>query len=90
MATIYRANGTKEVIAPKNGTDFKFEELQKIVGGYIDIIRLDNDQIMVINDEGKLMYLPVNMEATEIYQRIYMIDDCIVGDVLICKDEEVK
>lgn len=90
MATIYRANGTKEEVTPKNGMDFKLKELQKIVGGVIDIIGLDNGKIMVINDEGKLMYLPINMEATEMYQSFYNTDDFIVGDVLVCEDEEVQ
>lgn len=90
MAVIYRTNGKREQVLPENGTDFKLEQLQKIVGGYIDILGIGSDELMVFNDEGKLMGLPINREATKIYQKHFNTDDFIVGDVLICKDDEVR
>lgn len=90
MAVIYRTNGEREQVLPENGTDFKLEQLQKIVGGYIDILGIGCDELMVFNDEGKLMGLPINREATKIYQKYFNTDDFIVGDVLICKDDEVR
>lgn len=38
MAKIYRTNGDVENVEPKNGTDFRLEELSAIVGGYNDYI----------------------------------------------------
>lgn len=69
---------------------FELEELQEIVKGYIEIIDLDHGKIMVINDEGKLLELPVNKEATKMYRSFYNTYDFIVGDVLVCEDEEVE
>ena len=90
MAKIYRTNGEVLDIEPKNGTDFQLEELQAIVGGLIQIIEISDTEIMVMNEEGKLENLPFNEKATEIYQKsILGVGDCIVGDVLVCKDEEV-
>lgn len=89
MATIYRADGTKEDVQPKNGKDFKLEELQEIVGGLIDALGVNDDEIMVFNDEGKLMGLPYNQEATCIFRQRYKCKDYIVGDVLVCKNTEM-
>ena len=45
---------------------------------------------MVINEEGKLENLSLNEQATAIYQKQVYEEDFIVGDVLICKDKEVR
>ena len=90
MAVIYKANGEKQEVTPENGKDFKLKQLQKIVGGLIDYVHLGNGEIMVFNDEGKLIGLPYNREATERFQKAFQTDDFIVGDVLICKDNEVE
>lgn len=90
MAKIYKANGEVLDIEPKNGRDFQLEELQAIVGGLIQIIEISDTEIMVINEEGKLENLPLNEQATAIYQKQVYEGDFIVGDVLICKDEEVR
>lgn len=90
MAKIYKANGKVLDIEPKNGRDFQLEELQAIVGGLIQIIEINDTEIMVINEEGKLENLPLNEQATAIYQKQVYEGDVIVGDVLICKDKEVR
>lgn len=90
MALILKVNGEKQEVFPKNGKDFKLEELQEIVGGLIDMIGIGDDEIMVFNDEGKLMQLPYNQEATNRFRQHYNTDDFMVGDVLICKDSEVE
>lgn len=91
MATLIKTNGSKTEIQPKNGSDFQLEELQKFVDGYIDIINLHNGQILVINDNAKDV-LDSNEEATEIAHKQNAIFwwDYICGDVVLCKDDEVK
>lgn len=74
---------------PKNGTDFCLEELQKFVGGHIEVVYFD-DYLMIINEEGKLNQLPVNFMASTLYQSYYGETDYIVGDCLICKNALVK
>jgi hypothetical protein len=39
-ATVYETDGSTREVEPKNGTDFKLEELNAIVHGFIEIIRL--------------------------------------------------
>lgn len=90
MAKIIQANGETIDVNPQNGNDFKLAELQTIVDGYIEIIWLPNEEIMVINEEGKLIGLPINNEATKIYHDAFGFNDVIVGDVLLCSKSQVE
>ena len=90
MAKIYRTSGEIVDIEPKNGNDFQLKELNDIVGGCIELVTLPNDEFMVVNEEGKIRGLPVNDNATEIYQRKIGRWDYIVGDCLICKTSQIR
>lgn len=90
-AKILYTNGDIKDVQPKNGTDFSLEELQEIVGGWIQIVNLNDRQILVINEEGKLDGLPGNELATQVYciaKQPYV--DTIVGNALLCDTEQVK
>lgn len=90
-ALLIRANGEQEMVSPKNGKDFKLEELQAFVGGYIEIVSLTLKRDMIINEEGKLKDLPVNIRATAIYHYNFPnTTDVIVGDVLVCDPKYIK
>ena len=93
MATLIKADGSQVTIQPQNGTDFSLEELQKYVDGYIQIVYLNNqaDEILVLNEDGKDRY-PTNVTATELAlkHRAIFRWDWIVGDVVLCKNSEVK
>lgn len=90
MAKIYKTNGEIIDIEPKNGKDFQLKELKDIVGGYIETVTLPNDEFMVVNEEGKIMGLPLNVNATEIYHSKIGPWDYIVGDCLICKTSQIR
>lgn len=90
MAKIYKTNGEIVDIEPKNGKDFQLKELNDIVGGYIELVTLPNDEFMVVNEEGKMMGLPVNDNATTIYHSKVGPWDYIVGDCLICKTSQIR
>lgn len=83
-SVIIKTDGSRIVTNPKNGKDFQLDELQKIVGGYIEIVHLPNGQIMVVNEEGLIHGLPYNADAS------IEAMDIIVGDVLVCDSEKVK
>lgn len=53
---------------------------QDIVGGYIEEVPLAGNLRMIVNEEGKLLSLPKNKAATELYQRK---SDYIVGTAII-------
>ena len=91
MAKFFSADSFNGVdVSPKNGTDFTLEELQSFVGGYIEVLPLGETHLMVINEEGKLNGLPINVRATHLFRLAYETNDCIVGNALICKASEIK
>lgn len=90
MASIViTTDGKRYSVEPQNGTDFSLDELKKFVGGYIEIVRFGEEQIMVCNEEGKCIGLPINTSATLLI-RIEGINDVIHGNVLICDTKMVK
>ena len=87
MATLIKTNGVETNLTPQNKTDFQLTELQKIVGGLIQIVKTKDGRTMVINEEGKINDLPINQKASELYR--YNEFDFIAGDVLICNENEI-
>ena len=51
------------------------ENIQEIVGGYIECLPIFSNVLCVCNEEGKLLGLPVNF---------FFEGDFIVGDVFFC------
>lgn len=90
MAAFIKTNGIVSEVQPMNKHDFKLKELKEFVGGYIEIVHLQendivksDDLIMVVNEEGIMHRLEYNLIAS----LTAGID--IVGDVLVCRSNEV-
>ena len=78
-------DGKSEDVSPANNRSFSLEELQKLVGGYIELIRLPLDKsTMVVNEEGLLHDLPFNSLASSIAGRH------VVGNVVILTAAEMR
>lgn len=86
----YKTDGTYDWVNPRNEKFFTLEELQEYVGGYIEIVRLNNESVMVINEEGKTNGLPINPIATQMYQACTGINDVIVGNALECLNRYIN
>lgn len=82
---------TYEQVKPK-GETFSLKELQKFVGGLIEIKYIaDGELCMVVNEEGKIIHLPMNPIATRLFNLLQGSPyDCIVGNVLICGSNEIE
>lgn len=90
-AEIFKTDGTRHEILPKDGKYFSLEEIQEIVGGYIQMIPCVNpDYLCIMNEEGKLKGLPFNGLATEEVDDNLFMGDYIVGDVLITHRKYVE
>lgn len=104
MALLIRQGSKKpETLEANDGRQFDLQTLQKAVGGYIEIIRMADHRYMVVNEDGRLQHLPINVLATKILSDIGVAafgdvikgEDVvksfgyIVGDVLICEEDEV-
>lgn len=67
------------------GTSLK--ELQEAVGGLIEILDARDGNLIICNEEGKLMDLQINQLATDLYVNgDYVV---IVGDVVIAEPDEI-
>lgn len=85
------ATGVTVGVTPANGADYKLEELQRLVGGLIEIVTLTENTIMVVNEEGKGA-LPKNVRATVMAKALGAIfpEDYIAGNALMCPSDMVK
>ena len=85
------ATGAAIGVAPANLNDFTLEELQGLVAGYIEIVTLTENTIMVVNEEGKGIF-PKNVKATVMAKALGAIfpEDYIAGNALLCASDMVK
>lgn len=92
MAEIIKTDGTRHPVQPANGTDFKLEEMQAIVGGDIELVFLNDTEIMVVNDGRKGAWCLNTTQRLHAFSKriIRAWSDYIVGDVLVCKEEQIK
>lgn len=77
-------------IAPKNGRTFRLKEAQSLVDGYIEVLFLNSDWIMVINEDGKFTK-GYNEKATQLAHSCQAIrgNDYICGDVIVCLSKQL-
>ena len=61
-ATFYATEGEIIKVSPRNGKDFKLEELYTLLGcDYIEVLRLDDKNIVVIDEDGKERHLRLGL-----------------------------
>lgn len=72
-----------------SGNMVTLKEMQDCVKGYIEFVRIPNNMIMVVNEEGKIDGLEFNTSATLFLQN-NGISHIIVGDVLIIDSKFVN
>jgi len=73
------------------------KEAQEFVGGYVEGITFPNGDYLIINEEGKLMGLPLNSEATMMWRATFDNDnyvtgrkDFVVGPAILIKKQALK
>lgn len=77
-ALLVRGDGTREVIE----TDGDLNALQALVGGMIEMVYVDAEVHAYCNEEGKILGLPVNEEATALVPHMGGGWDVLCGDVV--------
>ncbi len=90
MAQLIKVDGTIMDVIPDNKKHFKLKEMYGILScRLIEFVRTKKEDLMVLDEEGKLKEDwkdHINIKATKLYKNGEY--DPIVGDVLICKDED--
>ena len=81
----YKPNKGKPVVTyVDKKEEATLKQMQKAVGGWIEVITLNPKQKMEINEEGKLLGLRINTKATEMFQEAFPgTMDYIAGDAVI-------
>ncbi len=55
------------------------KEAQDFVGGMVECITWPNGDLLIVNEEGKLMGLPLNPEATLLWRMTFDNDNYVTG-----------
>jgi len=89
------ANEFKIVSDVKDEPDLK--SAQEFVGGMVEGIQFPNGDYLIVNEEGKLMQLPLNPEATTLWRSTFTkethingYDDFVVGPAILIKKNALK
>lgn len=63
--------------------DAEKNTLSKAVDGLIQAVDINQNLTMWLNEEGKLMGLPINSLGTAVFRRAHAIQDIIVGNIVL-------
>ena len=85
----------KLITDKKDEPDYK--AVSKFVGGMVEAITFPNGDLLLLNEEGKLMQLPLNPEATALWRMTFTkdkyafgYDDFVVGPVIVIQKDALN
>ena len=67
----------KVITDKKDEPDYK--AVSKFVGGMVEVVQLPNGDLLLLNEEGKLMGLPLNEKASKLWKETFDNDNYITG-----------
>jgi len=65
VAMWMKSNGDVVHVVPSKGTAFTLPEVQEMVGGYVERVKLPGGMVLLVNEEGLIRGLPGNKAASE-------------------------
>lgn len=77
VGTWIRVDGAIVPVVPSKGSKFTLKEIQDMVGGFVERLVLPDRAVMIVNEDGAPLGLPVNETASRLAGRM------IVGDVVV-------
>jgi hypothetical protein len=89
MATVLHVDGTRTTVVPQTPPSFTLQEMQALVGGYLEVVALGRGRFLLLNEEGKLQGLPYNARATERARRFLFAGDYIAGTAVVVTEQEL-
>lgn len=86
-ALVIKADGNVHGIDLGENSLDEYEAIAGVVGGMLQAVPLgDSGLIMWCNDEGKLIGLPYNHKATNVWVKYWGQTDVMVGDCVVTGD----
>ena len=67
----------KLITDKKDDPDYK--AVSKFVGGMVEVVSMPNGDLLLLNEEGKLMGLPLNEKASKLWKDTFDNDNYITG-----------
>ena len=67
----------KLITDKKDEPDYK--AVSKFVGGMVEVVSMPNGALLLLNEEGKLMGLPLNEKASKLWKDTFDNDNYITG-----------
>lgn len=85
---LYEVGCIVKWVQPKNGEKISLEEAQALVGGYVELVHFDGDNILLCDGDGVLMFKRINTLATSHAKQLGWKGSYLVGSVLFLKEKE--
>lgn len=86
MGQLIQPDGTTQEVQPQ-GKRLTLQDLQRLVGGYIQFIPLTDGRWLAVDEDGKPKGLPVNVRVTAMAA---LPGDFIVGTAVVLSAAERK
>ena len=84
-------------IIKDNKDEPDYKAASKFVGGMVECITFPNGDVLIVNEEGKLMNLPLNVEGTALWRTTFTkdkyafgYDDWVSGPAILIKQKALK
>ena len=84
-------------IIEDNKDEPNLKTAQDFVGGHVECITFPNGDVLIVNEEGKLMGLPLNPEGTALWRATFTkdkyafgYDDWVSGPAILIKQKALK
>ena len=67
------------VIIDDKKNEPQYQAVSDFVGGMVEAVHFPNGDLLLLNEEGKLMGLPLNEEASKLWSETFDNDNYITG-----------
>jgi len=85
------------VIIDDKKNEPQYKAVSDFVGGMVECVSFPNGDLLLLNEEGKLMQLPLNPEATALWRATFTKDkyafghdDFVVGPAILIKKDALN
>ena len=103
MKTVKLPQGTLSIdaneflIIDNKKNEPQYKAVSDFVGGMVEVVQFPNGDLLLLNEEGKLMGLPLNPEATALWRSHFTkdkyafgYDDFVVGPAMVIQKDALN